>query len=128
MDSESVHASKLHLGCGTSPLPGYVNADIVKLPGVDQVFDASLGLPFPDHTFEEILAEDFLSHLPTEKGVFIMNEFYRVLKPAGRLRLKFPEAPGITAFQDPTHVSLWNREKLTYFLSGHRRRDRKSVV
>ena len=60
-------------------------------------------------------------------GIFIMNEFYRALKPGGLLRLKFPEAPGVTAFQDPTHISFWNLEKLTYFLAGHRRREQYGV-
>ena len=35
-----------------------------------------------------------------------------------------PEAPGITAFQDPTHVSFWNAETFTYYLDGDSRRER----
>jgi hypothetical protein len=119
---------KLNIGCGTNILAGYVNADAVALPGVDKVFDASKGLPFNDGEFSEVLAEDFVSHLPTDLGIFMMNEFYRVLqKPNGILKLKFPEAPGITAFQDPTHISFWNFEKITYFLAGHRRREQYGI-
>jgi len=56
-----------------------------------------------------------------------MNEVYRVLRPGGIFVIRIPEAPGIIAFQDPTHVSYWNEETLTYFLDGHVRREQYGV-
>lgn len=114
---------KLHLGCGRKILPGFVNVDIVEAPGVDLVCDVSQGIPFVDDVFDEIRAVDFLEHIPTARVIHVMNEIHRVLAPGGVLRAHVPCAPGITAFQDPTHASFWNEESFTYYLAGHRRRE-----
>jgi hypothetical protein len=37
---------RLHLGCGQSPIAGWVNIDVQALPGVDRVLDVRHGLPF----------------------------------------------------------------------------------
>jgi len=39
-----------------------------------------------------------------------------------------PQAPGITAYQDPTHVSFWNEESFTYYEDGHPRRENYGVT
>lgn len=118
---------KLHLGCGTRILPDYLNLDLVDGPGVDLVCDASEGLPFPDDRFDEILAVDFFEHIRPERSIPLMNDCYRVLVGGGRLRMHVPEAPGITAFQDPTHVSFWNEESFSYYIEGDARRERFGV-
>ncbi len=118
---------KLHLGCGTKILPDHVNVDIVDAPGVDLVCDAGEGLPFPDDRFEEILAIDFFEHIRPERSIPLMNDCYRILVPDGRLHMHVPEAPGITAYQDPTHVSFWNEESFSYYLDGDPRRERFGV-
>lgn len=119
---------KIHLGCGKKILPGYVNVDIVDAPGVDTVCDVSQGIPFPDNSFDELLAIDFIEHIPTARVIHFMNEAWRVLAAGGRMKIHVPAAPGITAFQDPTHVSFWNEESFTYFESGHRRRENYGVT
>ena len=118
---------KLHLGCGSQILDGYVNVDIVGGPGVDLVCDVAQGIPLETARFEEALAVDFLEHVPPTRTIFVMNEIHRVLRPGGILRAHVPEAPGITACQDPTHVSFWNEETFTYFEAGHTRRERFGV-
>jgi SAM-dependent methyltransferase len=117
---------RLHLGCGTQVLDGYVNVDVVPAPGV-VVCDVSLGLPYPDGVFDEVLAVDFLEHIAPARTIHVMNEVWRVLAPDGRFRIHVPAAPGITAFQDPTHVSFWNEETFTYYEDGHPRRERYGV-
>lgn len=119
---------RLHLGCGKKGLAGYVNVDVVPAPGVDVVCDVSRGIPFPDSVFDEVLAVDFIEHIPPAHTVQLMNEVWRVLLPGGRFRVHVPAAPGITAFQDPTHVSFWNEESFTYFEEGHHRRERYGVT
>jgi SAM-dependent methyltransferase len=115
--------TRLHLGCGSKILDGYVNVDIVPGPGVDLVCDIGQGIPLETGRFEEVLAVDFLEHIPPPRTIFVMNEIHRVLRPGGVLRAHVPEAPGITAFQDPTHQSFWNSETFTYFVAGHHRRE-----
>jgi predicted SAM-dependent methyltransferase len=114
---------RLHLGCGTKIVAGYVNADIVAGPGVDLVCDLSRGIPYPDSVFDEVLAVDFIEHVAQDRTIHLMNEVWRVLAPGGVFRVHVPAAPGITAFQDPTHVSYWNEESFTYYEDGHARRE-----
>lgn len=114
---------RMHLGCGTKILADYVNVDIVAAPGVDVVCDLSAGIPFSSDSFDEILAVDFIEHIPSSKTIHLMNEAWRVLAPGGVFRIHVPSAPGITAYQDPTHVSFWNAESFDYFEDGHRRRE-----
>jgi SAM-dependent methyltransferase len=104
-------------------LDGYVNVDVVAGPGVDVVCDIGQGIPFPDSVFDEVLAVDFIEHIPTARAIALMNDFWRVLRPGGLLKIHVPAAPGITAFQDPTHVSFWNEESFTYYEDGHPRRE-----
>jgi hypothetical protein len=118
---------RLHMGCGTKILDGYVNADIVAAPGVDLVRDLSTGIPYPDGVFEEVLAIDFIEHVAPARVIHLVNEVWRVLEDGGRFRVHVPAAPGITAFQDPTHVSFWNEESFTYFEDGHTRREHYGV-
>ena len=98
---------KLNLGCCDAPLGGYVNVDLVPGPGVDQVADLRQSWPWPDNSVEYIRAWDIVEHLPDK--IFTMNETWRVLQPGGRVEIAVPTTDGTGAFQDPTHVSFWNR-------------------
>ncbi|WP_445636405.1 Methyltransferase domain-containing protein [Nostoc sp. DSM 114161] len=115
--------NKLHLGCGRQILDGYVNVDIYPSLGVDLVCDINEGLPFEDNSFIEALAVDFMEHIQQTRVIHVMNEVYRVLKPGGIFKIHVPEAPGISAYQDPTHISFWNEESFTYYIDRHRRRE-----
>jgi SAM-dependent methyltransferase len=115
--------NKIHLGCGRKILEGFVNIDIFDAPGVDLVWDLSLGIPFEDNSFVEAFAIDFVEHIHQNRVIHLINEIYRVLKPGGIFKIHVPESPGITAYQDPTHVSFWNEETFTYFIDGNLRRE-----
>ena len=119
--------AKLHLGCGRKILDGYVNLDIFESPGVDIVCDLNNGIPLEDNSFVEVLAVDVIEHIRPEKAIFLMNEVYRVLAPGGVFKVHVPEAPGISAYQDPTHICFWNEESFTYYINGHHRRENYGV-
>lgn len=119
--------NKLHLGCGKKILEGYVNVDIVNALGVDLVCDINDGIPFDDNSFEEALAIDFVEHISPTKAIYLMNEVHRVLKPGGLFKIHVPEAPGITATQDPTHICFWNEESFTYYIDKHPRRENYGI-
>ena len=53
---------KLHLGCGTNKLEGWVNVDSVADCQPDLVHDVSQPLPYQNESVDEILAEDLLEH------------------------------------------------------------------
>lgn len=106
---------RINLGCGHKKRYGYINADIRKSVKPDMVIDAIDGLPFKDDSIEEIMAFDFLEHIPLGKTVSVIEDIYRVLKPDGRFEHFTPSTDGRGAFQDPTHLSFWNINSWYYF-------------
>jgi SAM-dependent methyltransferase len=48
----------------------------------------ALGLPFPDNSFDKIIAAEVLEHIPDDMSA--MGELLRVLKPGGRLAVTVP--------------------------------------
>jgi predicted SAM-dependent methyltransferase len=112
---------RLNLGCGSSPLPGFINLDNREIPGVDIVRDVLRGLPFSDSSVGFIQSDNFLEHLPQTEVIWVMNEMWRVLINGGEMVHSFPEAGTVNYWQDPTHLSHWHRETLTYFQKDHRR-------
>ena len=80
--------TKLHLGCGPLALPGWVNIDNQRYPGVDKVLDLRKGLPYKDISF--VFAEHFIEHLAYDDALKLMRESRRVLRDDGVLRLSTP--------------------------------------
>src|SRR5262245_55537926 len=81
-------AERLHIGCGNSPIPGWVNVDQFPLAGVDRVLDVGEGLPFENVSF--LYAEHFLEHLSLQEALAFLRGCRRVLAPSGVLRLSTP--------------------------------------
>lgn len=112
---------KLNIGCCDAPMPGFVNVDIVPAPGVEAA-DLRQPWPWPDGSVEYIRAWDIIEHLPDK--IFTMNELWRVLRPGGRAEIAIPTTEGPGAWQDPTHVSFWNRRSFMYYEAGNPYRER----
>jgi len=82
---------KLHLGCGSQRLAGWVNAD--AFPGGDLVLDLRRKLPFASGSAKYIFHEHFLEHLDYYLEVpQFLTECYRVLEPGGVMRVVVPDA------------------------------------
>jgi len=64
--------------------------DIRHGPGVQLVLDISKPLPMANDSIEEVLASDVLEHLQRYEVEPTLREFYRILKPMGRLKIKSP--------------------------------------
>jgi SAM-dependent methyltransferase len=106
--------TKLHLGCGNHILPGYVNVDAAKLPGVDVVHDLrGFPWPFESEQFEEVIAVDVLEHLPDT--IRTMEELFRVTKPGGLVHIRVPYFNAWDASYDPTHVRTFNENSFDFF-------------
>lgn len=93
-------AERLHIGSGPQILPGWVNIDNVRYPGVDRVLDVTGGLPFRDVRF--IFAEHFIEHLDLHAAMYLLRECRRVLGDDGVLRLSTPNLDWVWA----THYRL----------------------
>lgn len=93
---------KLNLGAGSDIRQGYINHDIVQLPGISVVHDLDV-YPWPwlDASADEVIAKDLLEHL--EDFMAAMEELFRIVKPGGRVNLKVPYWNGWSCQADPTH-------------------------
>jgi hypothetical protein len=81
---------RLHLGCGTKKIPGWINIDSVAGCGPDLVHDLTRPFPYADQTVDEILAEDLLEHFDKYMRVQVMSEWARVLKVGGTITVQVP--------------------------------------
>jgi predicted SAM-dependent methyltransferase len=87
-------AMRLHLGCGTTRLPGWVNCDLLPGPSVD-VTCSAVTLPFADASADEILSEHMIEHLTYYEFNRAMAEWHRVLRPGGILTVECPDLLGV---------------------------------
>lgn len=83
-------------GEGSSPLLGFIHADIRKIEGVELVCDVSKHIPVADNSVEEIRASHIIEHIhPDEIGAAV-EEWRRILIPSGLLRIYCPDAEKIS--------------------------------
>lgn len=106
---------RLNLGSGYRYIEGWTNIDNRECTKPDVVLDVLNGLLYEDNTVSEIRAFDFLEHIPLGRTVEVIEEIYRVLKPGGKFESFTPSTDSRAAFQDPTHVSFWNKNSWFYF-------------
>jgi LmbE family N-acetylglucosaminyl deacetylase len=119
--------TRLHLGCGNQHKAGWVNVD--RVPPADIVADITAGeIPYIESgSVDYIFSEDVLEHLPPEKRVHVMNEFWRVLVPGGVMEHYVPNAGSRNDYGSPSHLSHWNLQVFEHFdVDSHRwAKDRK---
>ena len=82
---------KLHLGCGTKKLEGWINIDSVPECRPDVVHDIAKPLPYVDQSVDELLAEDLLEHFDKYIRYLVFYEWTRVLKIGGKITLQAPD-------------------------------------
>jgi len=105
----------LNVGCGEKSLSSInnfkcINIDIRPLPGVDMVCDVRQ-LPFDDNYFDRILASDIIEHFPVMETHGLIEEWARVLKVDGRMKIRTPSLKWMT--------STYTREQNAEFISWH---------
>ena len=83
--------TRLHIGCGKFPRPGWINLDNKVRPGVDCVADLRADLPFPNDFADYAVAIHVFPHIPLAGLVPALARVRRVLKPGGVLRLALPD-------------------------------------
>jgi len=106
----------INLGSGTKHKKGYVNIDYVA--PADVILNiAKEKLPFEDGSVDKIEADNFLEHLDNEEFMHVMNECWRVLRPAGIFWFVVPDALRWPdgAFGDPTHKRFFVQRSFNYF-------------
>jgi len=104
----------LNLGCGKSPIAGWINldrvggygADIVRTLGVDTI-------PLKDASCSCVFASHVLEHIPNI--LHAMREIHRVLIPGGVLVACTPYASSDGAWDDPTHVRAFTEHSWMFY-------------
>ena len=72
-------------------IPNFIGLALHPAHDREVKHDLAAPLPYADNSIAKIQAQDVLEHLPLEKVPFVLDEIYRVLKPAGTFRLSVPD-------------------------------------
>jgi len=81
---------KLHIGCGNVYKKGYINIDSYNLTKADLKADAAK-LPYKDNSADRIENYHLLEHLDRNERDLALKEWFRVLKPKGKLLIEVPD-------------------------------------
>jgi predicted SAM-dependent methyltransferase len=81
---------RLHLGCGSYRLQGWVNIDFIHSPAVDVWWNLGWPIPLPDGSCRYIFHEHVLEHFELWRGLDLLRECHRLLQPGGVLRVAMP--------------------------------------
>jgi SAM-dependent methyltransferase len=107
----------LNLGCGRSPLAGWVNVDMTAMPGVDVVANLdtcrTVPLPFADDSVSQLRMSHVLEHIGDTLA--LMQELHRVAEPGAVLTIRAPYGSSDDAFEDPTHRQRFFLNSFAYF-------------
>ena len=82
---------KLHLGCGKRHIPGFVHIDAIDYPHVDHVATIDNLSFLGDSSVDLIYNCHVLEHFKRRDVGRVLNEWHRVLKPGGVLRISVPD-------------------------------------
>ena len=82
---------KLHIGCGSNLLDGWLNADYNVASSDVFNLDASKIFPIESDVFDIIFSEHMIEHINFYQGLSMLNECRRTLKPGGRIRITTPD-------------------------------------
>lgn len=108
---------RLNLGCGRSPLAGWVNVDVADLPGIDVVADLdrcrTQPLPFADDSASEFFLSHVLEHIGD--ALALMQELHRIAEAGARLTIRSPYGSSDDAYEDPTHRHRFFMNSFQYF-------------
>jgi len=108
---------------GGQPDGRFVRMNDIALPGVDVVHHfEDLPYPLPDQCCLSIVAANVVHRIdPARLGfIRVMNEWWRLLKPGGRLMISAPYGSGSGYVQDPGKAgNPVNEFTFLYFTIGH---------
>ena len=79
---------KIHLGCGTNYIDGWVNVDLDSVLA-DVHLDLRNPLPYADTSVDFIFNEHFIEHITRDEALGFLKECRRVLKPGGVFVIDF---------------------------------------
>ena len=108
----------LDVGCGIKKQPGAIGIDRNPASHPDVLVDLDqFPYPFADSSFDRITAIHVIEHL--SDVIRTMEEFHRLLRPGGSLRIETPHYTDYSSWCDPTHKNHLNSFSFRYFGEKH---------
>ncbi|HCC58182.1 MAG TPA: methyltransferase type 11 [Solibacterales bacterium] len=108
----------LDVGCGVKKYAGSVGIDRNLASAADVICDLDcFPYPFADHSFDGLRAIHVIEHV--QDVIRTMEEFHRLVRPGGRVRIETPHYTDFSSFCDPTHRSHLNSYSFRYFGEDH---------
>jgi len=109
-----VRPIRLNLGCGVAARQGFVNVDLLDLPGVDVIADLNEPLSLlADDSVAEVISSHTLEHV--RDFMVLMHEIHRVVCANGRVAITVPHFSNPHGYSDPTHVRFFGLYSMSYF-------------
>jgi len=98
---------KLHIGCGDIYKKGYVNIDAYNLSVADIKAKANK-VPYPEKSVDLIENHHLLEHLDRKTLKTTLKEWFRILKPRGKLIIEVPNLEkNIEIFLKSSYHERW---------------------
>ena len=82
---------KLHLGCGSKHIDGFINIDARELESVDVVDDVRVLDKFNKKSVSLIYASHILEHITRLEYTNVLSRWYELLEDGGVLRIAVPD-------------------------------------
>lgn len=82
---------KLHLGCASKHIDGFVNVDVRELEGVDVIDNIITLEKFEINTADLIYVSHVLEHVGRREYMSVLQRWYDILKEGGTLRIAVPD-------------------------------------
>jgi SAM-dependent methyltransferase len=104
----------LDVGCGINKLPGSIGIDRNPASRADVICELDqFPYPFRDSCFDALQAVHVIEHVGDVMKT--MEEFHRLVRPGGEVRIVTPHYTDFSSFCDPTHRWHLNSFSLRYF-------------
>jgi predicted SAM-dependent methyltransferase len=85
----------LNIACGQRYHKDWINIDFHSDSRFVKKMNILSGLPFESNSMDAVYCGHFLEHIDVEECKIVLSEIYRVLKPAGVIRVVVPDLENI---------------------------------
>ena len=87
---------QLHLGCSKRFIPGFLHIDLADFPHIDYRHDIATLPMFEDGSVDLIYSSHTIEYFDRIEVMEVVEEWHRVLKKGGILRLAVPDFKALT--------------------------------
>ena len=106
---------KLHIGCGSHLLDGWLNSDKAPHSANVMYLDAARRFPFPDAAFAYVYGEHVIGDLSFQQTAVMLRECFRTLAPDGKIRIATPDLAFLIGLYQEQRPSDIQRRYMEWF-------------